>query len=554
MSVEHYDGRPWLSLYGSGQPAEITPAFDSMLEAFIESARRAPDQVLLHYFDNSMTLGEVDRASTALAGALIARGFMPGDRLGLFLQNNPAFVIGMLASWKAGGIAVAINPMNKARELAFILQDSGARALLCLDSLYLEVAKAAIEELGSQVDIIVTTSMLDGQSTNDTRVMEGNSRLAVEQGVVDLQAVIASARPSTVISPALLSADDVAMLTYTSGTTGKPKAAMNTHGNLVFNAQTYRDWVSITPDDCILGIAPLFHVTGIVAHVALALSTPCPLILAHRFHPEVMLEHIRRRRPTFTIGAITAFLSLMNAPGASRADFASFRAIYSGGAPISPATSQAFESFSGHYIHNAFGMTETCSPTHLVPFGERAPVDPQSGAISVGVPVFNTSVRIIDDLGCVVPVGEPGEIIDQGPQVMKGYWQQPQATSEVMQDGWLRTGDIGFMDARGWFYLVDRKKDMINVSGYKVWPREVEDVLYSHPAVLEAIVVGVSDSYRGETVKAAVSLRPGFEVTEQVLIEHCKANLAAYKYPRILEIKAELPRSATGKLLRRALR
>lgn len=553
MSVERYDSKPWLSLYPCGQPEEITPVFVSMLEAFLDSVRRAPDQPLIHYFDSSLTLQAVDEASTALACMLIARGFKAGDRLGLFLQNNPAFIIGMLASWKAGGVSVAINPMNKARELSFILQDSGARALLCLDSLYEDVAKDVIEEQFAYLDIVVTTSIFDYQTLNDARVMGGCGRISAVQGTVDLHTVIATSEHPMVLTPPALSGNDVAMLTYTSGTTGKPKAAMNTHANLVFTAQTYRDWVRMTPEDCILGIAPLFHVTGIVAHAALALLTPCPLILAHRFHPEVMLEQIRDRRPTFTIGAITAFLSLMNVPGSARADFASFRAIYSGGAPISPSTAEAFESFSGQYIHNAFGMTETCSPTHLVPFGQRAPVDEASGAIAVGVPVFNTSVRIIDDQGCVVSVGDPGEIIDRGPQVMKGYWQQPQATSDVIHEGWLRTGDIGFMDAQGWFYLVDRKKDMINVSGYKVWPREVEDVLYSHPAVFEAIVVGVSDSYRGETVKAAVTLRPGFEVTEQALIEHCKANLAAYKYPRILEIREELPKSSTGKLLRREL-
>ncbi|MBK4999694.1 AMP-binding protein [Pseudomonas sp. S31] len=554
MDVDIYEDKPWLSRYATGLPKTISPEHDSLLTALQGAVAKSPELPLIHYFDGTMTLRQLDEASSRLAMTLIANGFMAGDTLGLYLQNDPAFVIGQLACWKAGGVAVAINPMNKARELAFILQDCGARALLCLDALYSEVAEQVLAQGAVQVSLVVTTSMLDGQSTHDARVLDDRQRRPVAAGVLDLQAITDARSSLEGFLPARPAAHDVAMLTYTSGTTGKPKGAMNTHGNLVFNAQAYRDWVGLTPDDKILGIAPLFHVTGSVVHVALALLTCCPLILTHRFHPGVILDVIRQQRPTFTIGAITAFQALMNAPGASRADFACFRAIFTGGAPVSPATLSAFEDFSGVYLHNAFGMTETCSATHLVPFGQRAPVDPRSGAISIGVPVFNTSVRIVDDEGAVVPVGEEGEIVDCGPQVMKGYWGQPEITSQALVAGWLRTGDVGFMDAQGWFYLVDRKKDMINVSGYKVWPREVEDVLYEHPAVFEAIVVGISDSYRGETVKAIVSLQQGMGATEAALIEHCKARLAAYKYPRQVEIVDSLPKSASGKLLRRAFR
>lgn len=554
MNVDPYKNKPWLSQYRTGLPSAITPDFETLLEAFSYSLAKTPDQPLIHYFDGTLTLKEVDEASSCLAVALVDSGFRPGDRLGLYLQNNPAFVIGQLACWKAGGVVVAINPMNKARELTFVLQDCGAHALLCLDSLYIDVVEAVLSEERVRVSLVVTSSTLDGQAANDRRVLEEGERRARASGVLDLLEIVTERRGLDAFSPARPASDDVAMLTYTSGTTGTPKGVMSTHGNMMFNAQAYRDWIGLTPNDKILGIAPLFHVTGTVAHIALSLSTSCPLILAHRFHPEVMLELIRQHRPTFTIGAITAFMSLMNAPGAAREDFASFRAIYTGGAPMSPATATAFESFSGIYLHNAFGMTETCSPTHLVPLGRKAPVDLASGAISIGVPIFNTSVQILDSDDRIVPVGEVGEIVDSGPQVMKGYWGQPQATADAIQDGWLRTGDVGFMDANGWFYLVDRKKDMINVSGYKVWPREVEDVLYEHPAVYEAIVVGGSDSYRGETVKAFVSLREGMHVTEQALIDHCRARLAAYKYPRIVAFLPTLPKSATGKLLRRECR
>ena len=349
-------------------------------------------------------------------------------------------------------------------------------------------------------------------------------------------------------------ADEVALLTYTSGTTGNPKGAMNTHGNLAFTAQVYRDWLGLQPGDSVLGLAPLFHITGLVGHIALAIAMPGTLVLSHRFAPDVMLDSIRESRPSFTIGAITAFVALMNHASVRPDDFASFKSIYSGGAPIAPAVVDAFERQFGQFIHGGFGMTETCSPTHMVPLGVRSPVDPASGALSIGVPVYNTSVRIVTDAGHEAAVGEVGEIVSAGPQVMRGYWQMPEATEAALKDGGMRTGDVGFMDAQGWFYLVDRKKDMINAGGYKVWPREVEDVLYQHPAVREAAVVGVPDAYRGETVKAVVSLKPGQRVSAEELMAHCKANMAAYKYPRQIEFLDELPKTVTGKILRRELR
>jgi long-chain acyl-CoA synthetase len=304
----------------------------------------------------------------------------------------------------------------------------------------------------------------------------------------------------------------------------------------------------------VLGVAPLFHITGLIGHIGLALLLPCPLVLAHRFHPEVVLDAIREHRPTFTIGAIAVFISLAGIEGVSKDDFSSFRMLYSGGAPIAPAVTDRFERLTGLYIHNFYGLTETNSPSHGVPLGVRAPVEENSGALSVGVPVFNTVVRILAEDGSEAPVGELGEIATSGPQVVPGYWNKPEATEESLPGGELRTGDVGFMDADGWFYLVDRKKDMINAAGYKVWPREVEDVLYGHPSVREAAVVGVPDERRGETVKAFVSLLAGETATEQDLIEYCKANMAAYKYPRSVEFIDELPKTPTGKILRRELR
>ncbi len=257
---------------------------------------------------------------------------------------------------------------------------------------------------------------------------------------------------------------------------------------------------------------------------------------------------------TFTVGSITAFIALMNAKTADQRQLPRFNRLVSGGAPIAPATVEAWERKFGGYIHNIYGLTETTSPSHCVPIGTRAPVDPQSGALSVGVPVFNTIVRVVDDERNELPPGEVGEFVTTGPQVVSGYWEKPEETEHAIPGGALHTGDVGLMDEDGWFYLVDRKKDMINVSGYKVWPRDIEDALYEHEAVREVAVVGVPDEYRGETVKAFVSLKPGASAAPEELIAFCKDRMAAYKYPRQVEIIEELPKTATGKILRRELR
>jgi long-chain acyl-CoA synthetase len=263
---------------------------------------------------------------------------------------------------------------------------------------------------------------------------------------------------------------------------------------------------------------------------------------------------VERYRATFTVAAITAFIGLMNHPAAHERDLSSFAKLYSGGAPIAPTTVEAYEEHFGTYIHSVYGLTETTSPSHMVPFGSRAPVEPASGALAVGLPIFNTTSTVVDEDHRELPPGQVGEIAISGPQVVPGYWEQPDETLQTMPGGVLYTGDVGLMDDEGWFYVVDRKKDQINAAGYKIWPREVEDALYAHPAVREAAVVGVPDDYRGETVKAFISLRPGQNVDESELIDFCKERIAAYKYPREIEIVAELPKTSSGKILRRELR
>jgi long-chain acyl-CoA synthetase len=548
MSI--YDEKPWLARYAAGQPAEIDVEYDNALAAFQATVERNPQGDAIRYFDGRITYRELDQLTDAFAAGLADSGFTKGDRVALYLQNVPQFVIAQIGTWKAGGIAVSINPMNRERELELLLTDSGARALVCLQGLYRDVAASVIGNTGVQT--VITTSELEYQTRNDARVFAGIERIPCED-TLDLAELLArfAGHAPPVVS---LAPEDVAFLTYTSGTTGPPKGAMTTHRNVVFNAQTYRDWIGIGPNDVVLGVAPLFHITGLVGHIAISLLTGARLVLMYRLDPALTIETVEAERVTFTVGSITVFIALMNVPDVDKDALASLTKIYSGGAPIPPSTVKAFQSAFGHYIHNIYGLTETTSPSHAVPFGAEAPVDEASGALSVGVPVYNTVVRIVSDAGQDLPAGEIGELVTTGPQVVAGYWNKPDESAAALSGGSLHTGDVGYMDERGWFYIVDRKKDQINAGGYKVWPREVEDVLYEHEAVREAAVVGVPDPYRGETVKAFVSLRPGASLTKEELIAFAKERMAAYKYPRQIEFLDEIPKTVTGKLLRRELR
>jgi len=553
MSV--YDSKPWLSRYDQDQPAEISGEFTDALAMFRASVSRNPDGDIIRYFGGRITARELDELSDAFAVALLEEGLRAGDRVALYLQNVPQFVIGLLAAWKAGGVAVPVNPMNRARELDAVLRDSGARVLVCLQSLYRDVAAGVVA--GTDVTTVVTTSELEYRARDDQRVfaaVQPVESAGPDNGTVDMAGLIERFRGQAPPQVPSLSPARTAFLTYTSGTTGPPKGAMNTHGNVVFNSQAYRQWCRLGPDDVVLGVAPLFHITGLIAGVTLALLLGAPLVLTYRFEPSVAIDIIREERPTFTVGSITVFIALMNAPNADRDALASLTKIWSGGAPIPPSTVKAFQGQFGQYIHNVYGLTETTSPSHGVPSGATAPVDDASGALSVGVPVFNTVVRIVGDDGQDLPAGEVGEIVTSGPMVVPGYWNKPEETEHALPGGALHTGDVGYMDADGWFYIVDRKKDQINAGGYKVWPREVEDVLYQHESVREAAVVGVPDAYRGETVKAFVSLRPGKTATAEELISFCRSQMAAYKYPRQIEFLDELPKTVSGKLLRRELR
>jgi len=543
--------RPWLHLY-QNVPPNIDSASDTALAMFRATlARGGRNALLARYFDQPVTAGDVDAMSDALAVDLQSRGIEPGDRVAMYLQNIPQVLVTVLAVWKCGAVIVPCNPMLRERELAKILSDSGSRVIICQEDLFAEVARTTLPSTAVQHSI--TTSPLDFLPADAPLppVLAGVTR-ARQANVPDLLEIV-QRHSGAAPAPVDISSDDVAFMVYTSGTTGAPKAAMNTHGNVVFATTVYERWIGLTQEDVILGLAPLFHVTGLIGHVTLAMLTGSPLLLFYRFDAAQAIKLAQAHRATFTVSAVTAFIALLNSDAMKAGDLSGLTKVYTGGAPTPPGVLAEWHERTGVRIQPMYGLTEATSPTHMTPHGSIPPVDPRTGAMSVGVPVFNTEVRVVTDAGLDAGPREIGELLIKGPQIIPAYWQKPEETAKSLSQGELRTGDVGFFDEHGWFYLVDRAKDMIVASGFKVWPREVEEVLYLHPAVREAAVIGVPDPYRGETIKAVISLKPGMQVTEQEIKAFARERMAAYKYPRFVEIIDELPKTTSGKIMRRLL-
>jgi len=506
--------RPWLSQYGAGVPQELALPGRSMIDVFEETAAENVSSPAVLHFDTPISFGEIDAAAGRFAALLADLGVAKGDRVAISLQNDPEFLIAQYGIWKRGGVVVPLSPMFKDKELRYHLEDSGAKALVG------ESGVSGVEVL-SPADV--------------RRGLQRDSPI-----------------PRVEVPP-----DDLAYLVYTSGTTGQPKGSMGHHRNIAFNANVFRTWLNVQAGaDVILGIAPLTHITGIVAQMALSAMSGTPLVLYHRFDAGETLRLIERWKVTTAVAAITAYIALLKE--ARPSDLSSFRKCCTGGAPVPPTVVDQFQERFGVLVHNTYGLTESNSPSHMTPLGIRGPVDPVSGALAIGLPIPNCDAKIVDpaDPSRDLPPGESGEIALRGPMMFSGYWNKPEATAKAFHEGYFLTGDIASMDENGWFYIVDRKKDMIVASGFKVWPREVEDVLYQHPAVREAAVVGVPDEYRGETVKAVVALKPDLAptLTPEDLIAFCKERMAAYKYPRIVEFREELPKTPSGKFLRRELR
>lgn len=522
----------------------------TMSDLFRNAVAKAGDGAAIHYFDRSISYRELDGLADGLAALLQDGGFRPGDRLGLFMQNIPQFLVALVAAWKCGGIIVPLSPLYRSHELGHILPDCQPTAFVAQDDLA-EHLEAAIAAIPGYAPNLLTTSIMRLQSRNDARVLKPAEAPATRADLLDLIAARGNQGPVSYEADP----DSPALIVYTSGTTGVPKGAIVTHDNAWWNAGTAAEWFALSHGDGpVFGMAPLFHITGMIGGAGMAFYMAEPLVLMYRFHPEVALEAIAEHRPSFVVGAITAYIAMMNAPGSTRESYASFKAMVTGGAPTAPAVLDAFLQHSGQYLHNGYGLTEATAGLTTVPKGCPAPTDPESGTLSVGVPVYDSAVWIAGDDDAPLPIGEVDEIVMTGRSISPGYWNRPEATAESMKADGFRTGDIGFIDAEGWVYVVDRKKDMINASGFKVWPREVEDVLYGHAAIREAAVVGIADPYRGESVRAVVSLKPGHSVEPEALIEWCRDKLATYKLPRQVLIMDELPKNPAGKILRRELR
>lgn len=520
------------------EPGKLTA-----LDLFRVAPGEAP---ALFYFDTTQTYADIDRLSDRLAGQLARKGVGRGDRVAIILQNVPQFVIVSVAAWKLGAIVVSLNPMYRTPELYKLFKDCEPKAVICHDDQWDNVFPAT---RSIDPELVFWTVAREFQGRNDVRVLPEPGTAPPARALATAFATDSPAPPVPDLVP-----DDIGLLLYTSGTTGVPKGAMLTHRNLVATALICRDHFELGGMSRIFAVAPLFHITGFEIQMVTAFAASAAIVLTYRFQPQVALDAFLEWRPTFIVGAITAFIALMNQANATLRHFESFAHIYSGGAPIAPAVIDAFAERFGRAIRSSYGMTELTSASHLAPNEGRIPVDSRSGALSIGKPTPGIDAIIVDDKRRPLGPDEHGEVVVRGLGVMAGYWGKPAETDEVLTDGWLHSGDVGFFDEDGWFYLVDRKKDMISASGFKVWPREVEDVLYSFPGVREAAVVGAADFYRGETVVAFVSAQPGAIIDVAALARFCRERLAAYKCPVEIRVLEDLPKTESGKITRNILR
>ena len=525
--------RPWLAHYPPGVPATLEYP-EVTLDQFIEqSVAKHADLTALRFATISMTYRELWGRVLRCAAALAELGIGKGDRVALLLPNCPQYVIAYFGTLRAGGIVVQVSPLSTPRELVHHLSTSGAETIVVADMLY-PMVQAVLPQVNLR-NVLVTR--LRGEVT------PGPEARAFEEVLMSTT----GAPPDVQVTP-----DDVAVLQYTGGTTGIAKGAMLTHRNLVVNvlqsAAPNPDFPS-GADLRVLTVLPLFHVYGMTVCMNLGLARGGELILLPRFEPAEVLETIKATQPTSFPGVPTMYVAINSVPNAEEYGVGSIRFCNSGGAPMPLEVMEAFEQRFGATIIEGYGLSETSPVTHVNPAtGLRKPG-------TIGIPVPDTDAEIVDiDTGTrVLPPGEPGELRIRGPQVMAGYWGMPEETADTMRDGWFYTGDIATMDEDGYFTIVDRKKDMILASGLNVYPREVEEVLYEHPAVLEAGVIGVPDPYRGESVKAYVVLKPGASATAEELEAYCREHLSAYKVPHAFEFRDTLPKSGVGKVLRRVL-
>lgn len=533
--------------------AEVSIDMTPLAEQFEERCAD-PSRTAIEYFDARLSYGDLAALIARLRAHLAGAGVAFGDRVVIQQQNTPEFVIAALASWGVGAVVVPVSPMYGPREVGHIVRDSGAIAWIGAASIYRSIAEAALG--GSSVRTVVLTDathfaelppcFADAEPQGATPEVGGIATTTFEDVV---------AQPLARHDRVANGPEDIALIAYTSGTTGAPKGAMLTHRNIATTASVYAQSAGVErPGEKVLALAPLIHITGFAMHLGAWIATDGILVLGYRFEPDVVLDLIERARASWTTGASTAYIALLRAMRRRPRDTRSLRYLGCGGAPVPTAVAEEITRSFGTLVHPGYGLTESTGGVVSTPLGETAVVDAESGVISVGLPLPGTELVVRREDGSVAPPRERGEVTLRGPSVMAGYWRNPDATAETIRDGWLHTGDVGFVDEEGRLFLVDRTKNVIIASGYKVWPREVEDVLYSHPDVREAAVVGSPDAYRGETVKAYIVRRDGGTCDAESLISHCRAELAAYKVPKLIEFLDELPKNPAGKILHRELR
>ncbi len=538
--------KPWLKSYPEGIRPEIELSEVPAYHDLFQKIQRYPDRTALIFYGKKVSYRELGEQIDRFAAALQRRlGIKKGDRVGIILPNCPQNVIATVGAQRAGAIPVLFNPMYVTREIEYQVKDSGCQVMVTLDLFWQKVRAAG------GVERYIVTGMRDYLPFPLNLLFplkQKAPRIPADEAIRFMDLL---EEPATGFAPAEVDPkEDVAVLLYTGGTTGVSKGVMLTHFNLVSNIAQIREWLKRGEEhhDTVLVVLPMFHSYGFTAALGYALATGGTCILVPKFEAKEVLKLIQKYRPTSFPGVPTIYTALMKEPDFGKYDIKSIEFCVSGAAPLPVELMQKFEGTTGSGIVEGYGLTETSPVTHSNPLhGTRKPG-------SVGLPYPNTEVRIVHpETGEDLPIGQEGEILIKGPQVMKGYWNRPEATAEVIKDGWLYTGDIGRMDEDGYLYIVDRKKDMILAGGFNIYPREIDEVLYQHPAVLEACAVGVPDEYRGETVKAFVVLKPGMTATEQEILDFCKERLAAYKRPRSVEFLPELPKSTVGKVLRRVL-
>ena len=524
--------KSWHAHYPESFETEV-PAIDfSIPDMLKQTASTYPEHPCISFYQKRMTYRELQDAVTLFSSSLQHIGTKKGDRVAIMLPNCPQYVISYYGILTTGGIVTQVNPMSVERELIHLLNDSGAKTIVVLDRFYPMIQSIQKE---TKVKTIIVVSFQGKKPVSDYTFEEF---LKVGDG----------SNSSISIHP-----EDVAVLQYTGGTTGVSKGVMLTHRNILSNvmqSQLFFKENIQTGKERSLSVIPFFHVFGMNSCMNLSIYSANEMILLPRFELSEVLSTIKREKPTLFPGVPTMYVAITNHPSAEEYGIHSIKLCNSGSAPMPVELLNQFEKKTGAKILEGYGLSEASPTTHCNPaFAERKP-----GTVGIGLP--STDYKVVDLATGMkeVPPGDIGELIIKGPQVMKGYWNLPEETANALRDGWLYTGDIARMDDEGYVSIVDRKKDMIIASGYNVYPREVEEVIYEHPGVQEAVVIGVPDSYRGETVKAVIVLKAGEKVSEQELIRFCQENMSSFKVPRIIEFRDELPKTSVGKILRRALR